>query len=63
MYKELDNKTEKELEEMLSQERAKLYGLRMKLAVNQLKDVREARECRKMVAKILTKLQTVKAEK
>lgn len=63
MYKELENKSEKELEKMLSQERAKLYGLRMKLAVNQLKDVREARESRKMIAKILTQLKKVKAEK
>ncbi|EKD46999.1 MAG: hypothetical protein ACD_66C00260G0002 [uncultured bacterium] len=63
MYKDLENKSAKELEKMLSQERAKLYGLRMKLAVNQLKDVREARETRKMIANILTQLQKVNAEK
>jgi ribosomal protein L29 len=58
-FKELEKKTEKELQKLLSQERATLYDLRTKVAVNQLKDVREVREVRVNIARILTQLQKV----
>ncbi|MBT3231066.1 50S ribosomal protein L29 [Candidatus Uhrbacteria bacterium] len=58
-FKELEKKTEKELQKLLSQERATLYDLRTKVAVNQLKDVREIREVRVSIARILTQLQKV----
>lgn len=58
-FKELEKKTEKELQKLLSQERANLYDLRTKVSVNQLKDVREIREVRVNIARILTQLQKV----
>jgi len=52
--KELKNKTEKELSQLLSQSRDKLRDLRFKDANKQLKDVREIRVIKKLVARILT---------
>ncbi len=61
-YKDLEKKKEGELVEMLSQERAKLYELRLKLSVNQMKDVREIREVRKTIAQILSQLRCIKTQ-
>lgn len=58
-FKDLTKKTEAQLQKMLSEERAKLYDLRTKVSVNQLKDVREIREVRANIARILTRLQQV----
>lgn len=58
-FKQLEKKTEAELQKLLGQERAKLYELRLKVSVNQLKDVREIREVRKNIAQILTQMQQV----
>lgn len=61
-YKELTQKKESELKKMLAEERAKLHGLRLKLSVNQLKDVREVRTIRKNIAKILTQLSALEKD-
>jgi len=62
-FKELEGKSAAELKRMLAEERARLHGLRLKLSVNQLKDVREVRATRKKIAQIITRhSQLMKAE-
>lgn len=61
-YKDLEKKSEKELEKMLGEERGTLYDLRLKVSVNQLKDIRALRKTKKNIARILTKLSEKKAE-
>ena len=56
--KELKGKTTAELTRLLSTEREKLRDLRFKVAQGQLKDVREVREARHTVARIMTLLKT-----
>jgi len=53
-FKELKAKTEKELKQILNESREKLRDLRFKDANKQLKNVREIRVIKKMIAKILT---------
>lgn len=55
-FKELKNKKESDLHKLLAESRDKLRDLRFKVASKQLKDVREVRETRKFIAKILTLL-------
>lgn len=55
-YTELNNKSEKELHDILAEKRTALRALRFKAHDQQLKDVREIRETRKIVARILTSL-------
>ncbi len=55
-YKELKNKKESELHRILSEYREKLRDLRFKDASKQLKNVREIRVVRKVIANILTLL-------
>ncbi|MCH8049098.1 50S ribosomal protein L29 [Patescibacteria group bacterium] len=55
-FKDLEKKNEVELKRMLAEERARLHGLRLKLSVNQLKNVREVRKTRKTIAHLSTKL-------
>ena len=55
-FKDLNKKSETELQKMLAEERQKLYDLRLKVSVNQLKEVRQVRETRKRIAQILTRL-------
>lgn len=54
--KELKNKTEKELKQVLNEFRDKLRDLRFKDGNKQLKNVREIREIKKTIARILTLL-------
>lgn len=54
--KELKLKTEKELRQILNESRDKLRDLRFKDANKQLKDIREIRQLRKVIARILTLL-------
>ncbi len=52
--KELRQKTEKELRDLLNEDRQKLGQLKFDLASKKLKDVNELRELRKDIARILT---------
>ncbi len=61
-YQELEGKSEKEISGMLTENRSKLHGLTMKRSVNQIKDVRESRETRKQIARLMTKLTALKAQ-
>ena len=61
-YKELQGKSEKELNNMVADDRARLHALNMKRSVNQVKDVREIREIRQRVAQVMTKLTSLKAK-
>lgn len=55
-FKELKNKEEKDLQKILAQSREKLRDLRFKDANKQLKNVREIREARTVISRILTLL-------
>ncbi|HTW96786.1 MAG TPA: 50S ribosomal protein L29 [Candidatus Methylomirabilis sp.] len=59
-FKELAKKTEKELQTMLAESREKLRVARFKDANKQLKNVREIRTERLLIANILTILNTKK---
>ena len=52
--KELRQKTEKELRDLMNEDRQKLGQLKFELASKKLKDVNELRELRKDIARILT---------
>lgn len=51
---ELREKTDVELDRLLAENRDKVRDLRFKVAARQLSDVRDIREARKLVARILT---------
>jgi large subunit ribosomal protein L29 len=53
-YKELKNKSLKELHELLNEKRDELRQLAFKAGENQLKAVRKMREIKKDIARILT---------
>jgi large subunit ribosomal protein L29 len=55
-FKEIKDKNIKELNSLLSQNREKLRELRFKDANKQLKNVREIRQVRLLISKILTAL-------
>ncbi len=61
-FKELKDKSLKELNSMLADDRARLHALNMKRSVNQVKDVREIREIRLRVARVMTKLTDLKSQ-
>jgi ribosomal protein L29 len=61
--KELQSKTESELQDLLADNRWKLKDLRFKNANGQLKDVREVRETKQDIARVLTVLNASKASK
>ena len=61
-FKEFKNKSEKELQKLLSDFREKLRELRFKSASDQLKNVREPREVKKTIAQILFLLGKKKEE-
>ncbi|RMD58941.1 50S ribosomal protein L29 [Candidatus Parcubacteria bacterium] len=58
-FKDLKNKSEAELHRLLAEMREKLRELRFKDANRQLKDVREIRQIRKTIARILTLLNSL----
>lgn len=55
-FKELKTKKENELHRLLNESREKLRDLRFKDASKQLKNVREVRVIKKLIANILTLL-------
>lgn len=57
---DLKNKNEKDLQELLAQKRDLLRELRFKVSEKQLKDVREIREVKKDIARVLTVLRANK---
>lgn len=58
--KDLKSKGEGELAELLSGEKEKLLALKMRARESQVKNVKEAREIRKNIARMLTILKTNK---
>lgn len=61
-YNEIKNKKESDLHKILADTRNALRSLRFKDANKQLKNVREIRENKKLVAQILTILKKKKEE-
>jgi len=57
---ELEKKSKKELQELLSNDREKIRRLKFDLSAGKVKNVREIRKLRKDVARILTVLKTKK---
>ncbi|MFA6522486.1 MAG: 50S ribosomal protein L29 [Patescibacteria group bacterium] len=55
-YKDLQSKKSGELEKMLAESRAQLFGLRMKTSVNQVRNVREIRTIKQGIAQMRTRL-------
>lgn len=60
--KELHGKNESELQNLLLEQRLKLKDLRFKDASGQLKDIREIRETRQNIARILTSLSAIRGK-
>lgn len=52
--RQLQSSTNKELENLLKEERKNLYGLRQQIAMKQLSNPLAIRESRKRIARILT---------
>lgn len=61
-FKELKNKKSGELHKILAETREKLRDLHFKAASKQLKNIREVRNARKLVAMVLTLLNKSKEE-
>jgi ribosomal protein L29 len=59
-FKELKKKKESELHKLLAESRDKLRNLRFKDANKQLKNIREIRQIKESIAKILTILNSKK---
>lgn len=53
---DIKKKTKEDLRKLLAEHRSRLLELRFKLKANQVKDVREVRELKKDVARLLTAL-------
>lgn len=60
--KELKTKSAKEWESLLTATRLKLKDLRFKDANHQLKDVREIREAKQLIARLLTLINSNKSK-
>ena len=55
-YKELKNKSESDLHQLLAEKRDEIRELRFKIGERQLKDVSRIKKVKKVVARILTLL-------
>jgi ribosomal protein L29 len=62
-FKEIKTKSEAELHRLLADHRDKLREARFKDASRQLKDVREIREIKKTIARLLTTLKKAVTKK
>jgi len=60
--KDLQKKSEAELRKTLAEHQQKLYDLRLKVSVNQLKEVRQIRQTRATIARIMTQLSAKKTQ-
>lgn len=56
---EFKDKSRKELEAMIAESRGALHDMKIKLSVGQMRDVREVRETRKQIARMMTQLATL----
>jgi len=61
-FHDLSKKTEADLRVMLAERREELRELRFLIAANQLTDVRDVREAKRDIARILTRLSQMKLE-
>ena len=59
-YRDIKNKSEKELHDLLQEKRNELRELRFKTSEKQLKNVKAIRVARKTIAQILTLLNSTK---
>lgn len=57
--KEIINKSKDELHEVLNSERGRLVRFRFNISAGKVKNVKEAREIRKNVARLLTALKRI----
>jgi large subunit ribosomal protein L29 len=62
-FKDLQNKTKEDLQNLLQEERDKLRDLRFKDSNKQLKNVKEIKITRSTIAQILTKLKQITLDK
>jgi ribosomal protein L29 len=62
-FKELKTKEEKELEAMIEKAKDDLEAMRFKISAGQLKNVREVRKAKRLIARILTLKNEKKAGK
>lgn len=61
-FKELQKKTDKELKELLAEKRKALHDFRFGIAGSRVRNVKEGKDLRRDVARILTAINAVKAE-
>ena len=61
-FAELKNKNVKDLQELLAEKRDELRELKFKVSERQLKDVRNLREVKKVIAQTLTLLNQKRVE-
>ena len=61
-FSELKNKSAKDLQELLAEKRGKLRDLSFQASGTQLKNVRDIRQIKKAIARILTVLSSNKAK-
>ncbi|MDD2806932.1 MAG: 50S ribosomal protein L29 [Patescibacteria group bacterium] len=61
-FKELKSKSEKELQRLLTDTRHDLQELQFKVHANQLKNLREVREAKKTIARVLMLLGQTKGK-
>jgi large subunit ribosomal protein L29 len=61
-FEEIKQKTRAELEKLLSEQREKLCTLRFDIELKKLKNVREIRKTKKIIARILTYLNQNKGQ-
>lgn len=62
-FKDLQNKSKKDLQRILQEERDNLRDLRFKDSNKQLKNVKEIKATRSTIAQILTKLEQINLDK
>ena len=59
-WREIEQKSEEDLQKILKESKAELVDLRFKAATGALKQVHKIKQARKKIARIITKLSTIK---